>query len=106
MASENWQIVLTNCANRDDAQAIAEALVSEGHAAAVNVLPQLQSTYKWQGTLHTRREHLVMIKAPAVKYSEIEKRIRALHSYELPAIIAVPIVRGLPEYLHWLACSD
>ena len=106
MAADTCQIVLTHCASLNDAQAIATALVTEGHAAAVNVLPQGKSTYIWRGKLQTVDEHLVIIKAKTAKYSAIQQRIKALHPYELPAIVAVPIVAGLPEYLEWLACSN
>lgn len=101
-----WQIIFTNCPTLDNAQEIARALVTEGHAAAVNVLPGLKSTYIWRGKLQTVDEHLVIIKAKTAKYSAIQQRIKALHPYELPAIVAVPIVAGLPEYLEWLACSN
>jgi len=100
-----WQIIFTNCPTLDNAQRIARALVTEGHAGAVNVLPEVRSTYKWQGKLHSAQERLVVIKARTKKYSQIEQRIRA-HPYELPAIVAVPIAAGLEEYLEWLSCQD
>ncbi len=81
---------------------IAQQLVDEGLAACANVLPAMQSIYKWKGKIASETECLVIIKGARRHYKEIERRTRELHPYELPEIIAVPIVDGLAEYLRWL----
>lgn len=85
---------------------IARALVESGAAACVNLLPGVESIYKWQGKISTAREHLLIIKAPFRNYATIEALIRRQHPYELPEIVAVPIGRGLDAYLRWLDDPD
>jgi periplasmic divalent cation tolerance protein len=101
-----YQVVLTTCANAEQAKAIAHALVEESLAACVNVVPQIQSVYLWQGSVQSDAEYLLVIKSSADKFAAIETRIKALHSYELPEIIAVPIIDGSAEYLAWLGAPD
>ncbi|MFQ6024132.1 MAG: divalent-cation tolerance protein CutA [Acidiferrobacterales bacterium] len=103
MDTQPFQIVLTNCPDSDSANTIAYGLVNEGLAACVNILPAGYSVYHWQGKVETAREHILLVKSHIQHYQVIEERIRALHPYELPAIVAVPIVNGLTEYLAWIA---
>ncbi|MFQ5995415.1 MAG: divalent-cation tolerance protein CutA [Acidiferrobacterales bacterium] len=102
MANPRLQIVLTTCPDKDTATRIASSLVNEGIAACVNILAAAQSVYLWKGTVETENEHVLLIKATADHYEAIQARIQALHPYELPEIIAVPIVAGLKEYLAWV----
>ena len=102
MTHNDYQIVLTTCPNPEIADEIAKALVGEGLAACVNILPPMRSVYTWRGTMETATEHLLLIKSQTRRYPAIQDRIHALHPYELPEIIAVPVTRGLPEYLAWL----
>jgi periplasmic divalent cation tolerance protein len=88
------------------AETIARALVEERLAACVNILPAVQSIYTWKGKTETTSEHLLIIKSTESNYSTIEDRIRALHPYELPEIIAVRLADGLPAYLAWLDNPD
>lgn len=97
-----FQIVLTTCPDQACAERIAQALVEEGLAACVNILPPMQSIYKWKGKIETASEQLLVIKSTLARFPAIRDRLRALHPYELPEIIAVPIADGLPEYLAWL----
>lgn len=96
-------LIITNCPDEEVANAIALALVEEKLAACVNLLPRVQSVYRWQGEVESASEIPLLIKSTAACYEAIENRIRALHPYEIPEIIAVPISRGLPNYLNWLA---
>lgn len=96
-------LVLTNLPDRDSALALARALVQRRLAACVNVLGACASVYRWNGDIEEATEVPVLVKTRATRYAELEAAIRELHPYELPEVIAVPIVRGLPEYLDWVA---
>ena len=98
-----FQIVLTTCPDKVSAERIAHALVEEGLAACVNVLPPMHSIYRWKGKIEQATEQLLVIKSTVARFPAIRKRIQALHPYELPEIIAVPIADGLPGYLAWLS---
>ncbi|HOI52958.1 MAG TPA: divalent-cation tolerance protein CutA, partial [Azonexus sp.] len=89
-------LILTNCPDETVANAIALAVVEEGLAACVNLLPRAQSIYRWQGVVESASEVPLLIKASAANYPALEQRIAELHPYELPEIIALPITRGLP----------
>ncbi len=95
-------IVITNAPDRDVALKIAHALIERKLAACVNILAECTSVYRWQGRLETATEVPLLIKTRAAIYSELEAAIRGLHPYELPEIVAVPIERGLPDYLKWV----
>ena len=97
-----FQIVLTTCPDKACAERIAMALVEEGLAACVSILPPMRSIYRWEGKIETASEQLLIIKSVTARFPAIRDRLRALHPYELPEIIAVPIADGLPEYLAWL----
>jgi len=96
-------IVLTNLPDRAAALRLANALVEQKLAACVNVLAECASVYRWNGAVKTATEVPVLIKTRAGRYAEVEAVIRSLHPYELPEIIAVPVVRGSEEYLQWVA---
>jgi periplasmic divalent cation tolerance protein len=100
------QIVLTTCPDAEAADHIARTLVEEGLAACVSILPPMQSIYRWKGAVETATEQLLVIKIVASRFADVRDRIRGLHSYELPEIIAVPIVDGSPDYLAWLNHPD
>lgn len=95
-------VLLCTCPSMEVARRIAETLVEDGAAACVNVLPGLTSFYRWQGETHADAELQLIIKTTTETYPRAEQLIRQLHPYELPEIIAVPVVRGLSEYLHWM----
>jgi periplasmic divalent cation tolerance protein len=96
-------LVLTNLPDAYSAHALAGALVEARLAACVNILAPCRSVYRWQGKTENAEEVPVLIKTTVARYAELEAAIRARHPYELPEIIAVPIDRGLPEYLAWVA---
>lgn len=106
MAQPRHQLVLTTCPDAKTARRLARALVSERLAACVNILPIEQSVYRWKGKIESARERLLVIKSERRAYAAIERRLRALHPYELPEIIAVPIVTGLGPYLAWISDPD
>lgn len=98
-------LVITNLPDQAAAEALARMLVDQRVAACVNVLAPCRSVYRWQNAVETAVEVPLLIKTSAERYADLEAAIRAGHPYELPEIIAVPIERGLPEYLAWVAAE-
>ena len=98
-------LVITNCPDEASANAIALAIVEASLAACVNVLPRVQSVYRWQGAVESASEIPLLIKTTAANYPALEKAIAGLHPYEVPEIIALPITQGLPAYLNWVAAE-
>jgi periplasmic divalent cation tolerance protein len=96
------QIVFCTCGNREEAGRMARTLVEEGLAACVNVLPEIESVYRWQGNIESAREVLLLIKTTESRLEALRERIGALHSYEVPEILAVPVSAGAGSYLAWL----
>ena len=99
------QIVLSTAGSEDEARKIARSLVERQLAACVNIIPRIESIYRWQGKVESSQEWLLLIKTSAEKFAAVRDAIRALHSYELPECIAVNIEDGSAEYLQWLADS-
>jgi periplasmic divalent cation tolerance protein len=95
-------VVLTNLPDREAALRLARELVSRRLAACVNVLAECSSVYRWRGALEEAREVPVLAKTRAALFPEVEALVRELHPYELPELVAVPVVRGLAEYLDWV----
>jgi periplasmic divalent cation tolerance protein len=98
-------LVLTNLPDRAAAEKLADALIERRVAACINILGPCRSVYRWQGAVQHDEEHPVLIKSTREAYSALEAQIRALHPYELPEIVAVPIEHGLPAYLDWVAAQ-
>ncbi|QSA96993.1 divalent-cation tolerance protein CutA [Methylococcus sp. EFPC2] len=96
-------LVLCTCPEGDVATSLARFLVEEGLAACVNLLPGVDSIYRWEGELETARECLLLIKTERSRYPELETRLRQAHPYQIPEIIALPLERGLTDYLHWIS---
>ena len=95
-------LCLTTCPDPESARHIADALVEERLAACVNVLPGVHSTYRWQGKVERADELLLLIKTTRVRLPALQERIKTLHPYELPEVLAVE-AGGLPAYLQWVA---
>ena len=95
-------LVATNMPDRETALRLARTLVEQRLAACVNVMAGCTSIFRWEGAIDEANEVPVLIKTRAARYPEVEARIRELHPYELPEIIAVPIVHGLDDYLQWI----
>ena len=96
-------LVLTNCPDAGCAERIAAALIEQRLAACVNILAPARSVYRWQGAVEQADEVPLLIKTTAERYAALEATIRQHHPYEVPEIVALPIDRGLPAYLQWLA---
>ena len=98
-------LVLTNLPDRAAAERLADSLVEKRLAACVNILAPCLSVYRWKDAMQRDEEHPLLVKTTAERYAALEAAIRAGHPYELPEIIAVPIERGLPAYLDWVAAQ-
>lgn len=103
MLNSQYILVLCSCPNEAAASALARTLVEERLAACVNRIAAMRSTYAWKGAIEDEPEVLLLIKTTAPRYDALESRIRALHPYETPEIIALPIEGGSGHYLAWLA---
>lgn len=96
------RIVLTTAGSEKEARQIARALVERRLAACVNILPQIESVYRWKGEVDSAREWLLLIKTTAEKCADVRDAILELHSYEVPECIVLQIEDGSPPYLKWL----
>jgi len=95
-------IVFCTVGSRADGERIAEAVVGEQLAACVNILGPVRSIYRWQGEINRDDEHLLLIKTTRARYAALEARITALHPYDVPEVVAVPIEMGSAAYLGWV----
>ena len=100
--SPDARVVLVNAASEAQAVSIANALVNERLAGCANIVSPIRSVYRWQGAVHDETEHLMVIKTRASLVAKVEARVKALHSYEVPEVIALPIVGGSASYLDWI----
>jgi periplasmic divalent cation tolerance protein len=98
-------VVLCTCPEGAPAARLAEALVGEGLAACVNRLPGVLSSFRWEGRVQQEAETLLLIKTTRARLAALAARVRELHPYELPEVVAVPVVGGLEEYLDWVRAN-
>ena len=95
-------VVLSTCGSAEEAAKIARALVEKKLAACVNVMPAVRSFYRWKDVIEDEQESLLVIKSSRALFNDLRVEIERLHSYEVPEVIAVPIVDGSEGYLEWL----
>ncbi|RDS80158.1 divalent-cation tolerance protein CutA [Dyella monticola] len=98
----NVLLCYCTCPNAASAQHLADALVGESLAACVNRIAGVHSTYRWKGQVTTDVEELLLIKTTVERFEALKERVVALHPYELPELIAVPVERGHVAYLDWV----
>ena len=101
--AENCVIIMVTCASREEARRIAGRLLEKRLVACANILPKIESRFWWKGKLDSAAEFLVMMKTVRSNFKKIEAEIKRVHSYEVPEIIAVPIVWGNRDYLDWIS---
>ena len=94
--------VVTTTENKEDAEKIAKVLVEKRLAACAQLVGPIVSTYWWKGAIENAEEWLCYMKTHKSLYDELEKALKAIHPYETPEIVAVPIVCGSSDYLEWL----
>lgn len=103
MVMKNTPIqVFVSCASRDEAKSLVDSLLNDQIIACAQILPAIESFYRWQGQIESANEVLLLLKTQQVHFKAIVKTIKKVHSYETPEVIAVPVVAGLPEYLSWI----
>jgi periplasmic divalent cation tolerance protein len=98
----DYILVLMTASSEKEGEKIAQALVKEKLAACVNVLPAIKSVYRWKGEIASEQEVLLLAKTKDRLFDRLKKRVLELHSYEVPEIIALPVLAGLEVYLGWL----
>ena len=99
------RVVLTTCGSPEEARSIAQTLVERQLAACVNIVPQIESVYRWQGEVETATEWLLIIKTTAAAFGRVREAVSELHSYELPECIEIAIEDGSAAYLDWIGES-
>lgn len=104
-SDSNPLLVLMTAANKEEATRLAEMLVGSHLAACVQILPEMESVYRWQGKIERTPEILLLAKTVSSKFLSLEREVRSLHSYETPEIVAVPISNASAPYLEWLSNS-
>jgi periplasmic divalent cation tolerance protein len=95
-------IVLVTAGNEEEAAKIGRTLVEEHLGACANIVPRIRSIYRWKGEIYDEQECLIIIKTRTSLFHALEKRVKQLHSYEVPEIISFPVLRGLPQYIEWV----
>jgi periplasmic divalent cation tolerance protein len=96
------RLVLTTCGSLEEARSIAQTLVERQLAACVNIIPQIESVFRWHGDVETSAEWLLVIKTTAEVFDRLRDALNELHSYELPECIAISIEDGSAAYLEWI----
>ena len=102
MSARQYRIVLVTCGSIDEARKIGRNVVEKKLAACANIVPGVESIYRWKGKVERAREVLVIIKTTANRLPELEREVKRLHSYDVPEFIVLPIVAGSSKYLAWL----
>ncbi|MGB6191685.1 MAG: divalent cation tolerance protein CutA [Terracidiphilus sp.] len=97
------RVVLTTAADAEEANRLARSLVEEGLAACATLVPAVRSIYRWQGAIEEATEVLIILKTGAAQIPVLEARLRALHSYQTPEFLVLPVESGSADYLEWLA---
>ncbi len=95
-------VVLITASQEDEAATIAKTLIDERLAACVNIVKDIRSLYRWQGAVEDEGEVLMVVKTQARLFENLKSRVQQLHSYSVPEIIALPIVKGFENYVQWI----
>ncbi len=98
-------VVMTTTGSRDEADKIAGELVERNLAACAQVVGPIRSVFRWEGVVEHKQEWLCLLKSARQFYPQLEAALRELHSYDVPEVIALPVVDGCSDYLHWIHAS-
>ena len=102
MEESAYIVLFITTATAEEAQQISKALLNQRKVACINIMPKVSSHFWWQGKLDSAQESLMVVKTKASELNEIVRLVKELHSYEIPEIIALPIVGGNQDYLEWI----
>jgi len=102
MAKPAYLVAFITTSSCEEARKIADALVEQRKAACVNIVPQVNSLFRWKGKIEEAEESLLVVKTRAKLFPDVVSTVKGIHSYEVPEIIALPIVEGNPDYLKWI----
>ena len=102
MAKPAYLVVFITTSSYEEARKIADTLVSQRKAACVNIVPMVNSLFRWKGKIEEAEESLLVVKTRAKLLHDIVNTVKGIHSYEVPEIIALPIMAGNPDYLQWI----
>ena len=105
MKKNDFFVLLSTCPDAATAERLGRVLVEEALAACVNVLPGLRSIYRWNEAVHCDEEAMMIIKTTAAQLAAARERLVALHPYEVPEVVALPVADGHHAYLEWVAAS-
>ena len=98
-------VVMMTAGSREEAARLAEMMVGARLAACVQIMPEMESIYHWEGSIHRDPEFLLLAKTTRANFDDLEREVRALHSYETPEIIALPVTAVSAPYLEWLTTT-
>jgi len=98
-------VVLNTCSSQEEAERIAELLVERKLAACVSIVPRMRSFYRWKGAVESAEEWLLLIKSSRPLFDQLRIELEKAHAYEVPELLAVPVVAGSENYLEWLASN-
>lgn len=101
-AKTEFIMVIVTVSGLKEGTRISKAVLTSRLAACVAIIPGIRSMYWWKGKIARSQEAMLVVKTTKLRYQKIEKKIMALHSYEVPEVIAIPLVGGLPQYLEWV----
>jgi len=99
----DYVIIYVTAPDEETAVTIGRALVEEKLAACANIVPRIRSLYRWKGAVEDEREVLMILKTRTELFDRVEQRVRSMHPYEVPEIVAIPLTHGSPPYLDWLS---
>ena len=102
MEQQSKIVILITTSSEGEARKVADLLLNEKKAACVNIVPKVESLYWWQGNIESAQENLLIVKTNTAKLKEITNLIKKVHAYEVPEIIALPIIGGNEDYIKWL----
>jgi len=95
-------IIFVTCASKGEAKVIIDSLLKKRLVACANIIPGVESKFWWKGKIDSAKETLLILKTTMANFNKVEKHVKKNHSYEMPEIIAIPIVRGSMKYLNWI----
>ena len=98
-------VILSTCSTEEEADRLARLLLDNHLAACVSVIPQIRSLYHWKGAIESARECLLLIKSSRELFDAVRVRVEAAHSYEVPELLALPVVEGAANYMNWLSAN-